>query len=208
MTKKGSKNDVLAPPFWGDTGQNGQKPPFLAPGGGLHTPKFGGGPPPRARIGAFLDFLGCRCFLENVQTSFAEICTNMFWQFLRDYFVKDLWKICSEILQKRWWQIDRWLDRLLENILWKTLWKTLCKIWSVTDRQLIDYFVRDLWKTHLTKIFERHQRIKKFTRCVDEKMSTRCVKFLRTQISNCSRRTQVSIRNRSPIGACDLKYDS
>ena len=147
-------------------------------------------------------------FFGNVQTSFAEICTNMFWQFLRDYFVKDLWKICSEILQKRWWQIDRWLDRLLETILWKTLWKTLCKIWSVTDRPLIEYFVRDLWKTHLTKIFERHQRIKKFTRCVDEKISTRCVKFLRTQISNCSRRTQVSIRNRSPIGACDLKYDS
>ena len=146
-------------------------------------------------------------FFGNVQTSFAEICTNMFWQFLRDYFVKDLWKICSEILQKRWWQIDRWLDRLLETILWKTLWKTLCKIWSVTDRPLIDYFVRDLWKTHLTKIFERSEN-KKISTKSWQKISTRCVKFLRTQISNCSRRTQVSIRNRSPIGACDLKYDS
>ena len=46
MTKKGSKNDVLAPPFCEDLGQNGQKPPFLTPGGGSHTPKFGGGPPP------------------------------------------------------------------------------------------------------------------------------------------------------------------
>ena len=146
-------------------------------------------------------------FFGNVQTSFAEICTNMFWQFLRDYFVKDLWEICGrsvpEILQKRWWQIDRWLDRLLENILWKTL----CKIWSVTDRQLIDYFVRDLWKTHLTKIFERHQRIKKFTQRCWQKISTRCVKLSAKQISNCSRRTRVSIRNRSPIGAGDLKYD-
>ena len=215
MTKKGSKNDVLAPPFCEDLGQNGQKRPFLTPGGGSHTPgggshtpKFGGGPPPRTRIGAFLDFLGCRCFLEmckQVLQRFVQICFDNFSEII-------LWKICGrsvpEILQKRWWQIDRWLDRLLETILWKTLWKTLCKIWSVTDRQLIDYFVRDLWKTHLTKIFERHQRIKKFTRCVDEKISTRCVKFLRTQISNCSRRTQVSIRNRSPIGACDLKYDS
>ena len=181
------------------------KTSFGTPPRGGHTLlNLGVGRPPRTRNRAFLGFLGCRCFLENVQTSFAVICTNISWQLLRDVFVKDLWKIYSEILQKRWWQIDRWLDRLLENILWKTL----CKIWSVTDRQLIDHFVRDLWKTHLTKIFERHQRIKKFTRCVDEKISTRCVKFLRTQISNCSRRTQVSIRNRSPIGACDLKYDS
>ena len=134
-----------------------------------------------------------------------------FWQPLRDIFVEDLFRDFTETLMTNWsktrstlrrrlcGRLDRWLDDISTT--------TLCKIWSVTDRQLIDYFVRDLWKTHLTKIFERHQRIKKFTRCVDEKISTRCVKFLRTQISNCSRRTQVSIRNRSPIGACDLKYD-
>ena len=81
MTKKGSKNDVLAPPFCEDLGQNGQKRPFLTPGGGSHTPKFGGGPPPRARIGAFLDFLGCRCFLEmckQVLQRFVQICFDNF----------------------------------------------------------------------------------------------------------------------------------
>ena len=178
MTKKRSKNDVLAPPFWGYTGQNGQKRPFLTPGGGSHTPKFGGGPPPRTRIGAFLDFLGCRCFLEmckQVLQRFVQIFLDNFSEII-------LWKICGrfcgrsvpEILQKRWWQIDRWLDRLLENILWKTLWKTLCKIWSVTDRQLIDYFVRDLWKTHLTKIFERSENKKIYAMRWRKNIHTMC----------------------------------
>ena len=156
MTKKGSKNDVLAPPFWGYTGQNGQKRPFLTPGGGSHTPgggshtpKFGGGPPPRTRIGASRLFR-VSMFYGNVQTSFAEICTNMFWQFLRDYFVKDLWKICSEILQKRWWQIDRWLDRLLENICGR-----LC---ARFDRWPIDNSSTTLWEICGRHIWQKYLR--------------------------------------------------
>ena len=225
MTKKRSKNDVLAPPFWGYTGQNGQKRPFLTPGGGSHTPgggshtpKFGGGPPPRTRIGAFLDFLGCRCFLEmckQVLQRFVQICFDNFSEII-------LWKICGrsvpEILQKRWWQIDRWLDRLLENILWKTL----CKIWSVTDRPFVEDFVRDLWKTHLTKIFERAENKKMSTRCW-QKISTRCVKFLRSRlatfethasvdtqpIANRCVRSEIWLRNRPfPVFLTDLLHYS
>ena len=154
-------------------------------------------------------------FFGNVQTSFAEICTNMFWQFLRDYFVKDLWEIC---------------ERFVED-LFRDFTETLMTNWSMTRSTLRDYFVEDfvedfvqdligdrstthrlLCERFVEDTFDKNiwetPENKKFTRCVDEKISTRCVKFLRTQISNCSRRTQVSIRNRSPIGACDLKYDS
>ena len=215
MTKKGSKNDVLAPPFWGYTGQNGQKRPFLTPGGGSHTPgggshtpKFGGGPPPRTRIGAFLDFLGCRCFLENVANTFAEFCTNISLTTSQrcfcERFVEDLSRDFTETLMTNWSMTRSTLREYFVEDFVEDFVQDLIGDRSTTHRLLCERFVEDTFDKNIWETPEN----KKFTRCVDEKISTRCVKFLRTQISNCSRRTQVSIRNRSPIGACDLKYDS
>ena len=84
----------------------------------------------------------------------------MFWQFLRDYFVKDLWKICSEILQKRWWQIDRWLDRLFSEYFVEDFVQDFVEDFvqdligdrSTTHRLLCERFVEDtfdknIWET-------------------------------------------------------------
>ena len=100
--------------------------PFWPPEGG-HTPPEGGHTLLNLGVGLPLEpeselfrLFRVSTFFGNVQTSFAEICTNLFWQFLRDYFVKDLWKICS-----------------------RDFTETLMTNWSMARSTLRDYFVED-----------------------------------------------------------------
>ena len=169
MTKKGSKNDVLAPPFWGDTGQNGQKPPFLAPGGGSHTPKFGGGPPPRTRIGAFLDFLGCRCFLEmckQVLQRFVQICFDNFSEIILwkicERFVEDLFRDFTETLMTNWSKTRSTIRRIFCGRL-------CARLDRMTDRHFVEDFVQDLIDDSMTS---RQQLCARFDRWPIDNSST------------------------------------
>ena len=118
-------------------------------------------------------------FLENVANTFAEFCTNISWQLLRDVFVEDLFRDFTETLMTNWSKTRSTLRRRLCG--------RLCgRLCARFDRWPIDNSSTTLWEIcgrHIWQKYLREQRTKKCPQGVDKKISTRCVKFLRSRLA-------------------------